>query len=1054
MKYQPLFVFLVFLSCLFMLLLMPGCQDDDDDHENDDYVDVDDDDDDDDDNDDETDPLCPEDQIDLGKQFLAQGKGEAARALFLSVLKDYPKCNDAHFGLALADQLRFFAILDDLLSLLLDPLEEKGTIDISGIVIDYAQNLLEPIVVEILENLEPCIEDESFSFELNWFPLRLLDLEIMVYAGRYDRGDALVQSGEFSMLAAALNTILSVDMGFDFQIIIDHYLSWGSMAMFDIVLDVLDMLLEMLDDPEFPNFLRLREDGAVRMPSAGLQMGHSFQYFHDGIEWVMSEPISQNHDVTGCSDRNKNNICDPTEFIKGIFYSIPYDLNQILQQVDLALRNSYWDGTSLDIYPGEPNPFLLSELNPVLAYLGLPSFLPSLKIDFGKMYSDPDPNGIHNTAKSILTIISWVLELVLQDKSEQFINQAEDWKNGEPGAVPQSLPSAGLETVTNIAALPYPAPTARTMQISSHDPTGGNEDGQFPPNHLYIDEHGEFVLFDQFGPGSIYRIQFTHTWSFIANWRLYVDDMDTPIAEGPFWMLFYLGAFEPFSRPMIENMFTASGTNFIYIPIAFEKRCKITFNVPPEYFGVTFVRYDSDMPVVSFTGNEDYTRLQSQFKNVGLDPKEDVASYTQTGSQLLDAGQQVNFLQILDEGAIWRLYLNFDPFTQETVEDLWLVAHWDGCWTPAVEAPVPEFFGSYFIEDAPKTLMMGHDGDRFYSYFPMPFWENAVLKIENRGTLPVEISWEAVIAEDAYAENAGYFAARYNEANPVPIGEDYQIALNENVVGKWVGLTHTMRGANGGWYMEGDERFYVDGSASPAVHGTGTEDYYNGGWYFIRGPFTHPMCGSPSQQSFSGYSQTGAYRLHLGDAVHYLDKVRLGIEHGGSNSYDGDHYSSVAYFYERSGTWLDQTDYLDIGSAASESSHNYEASQSQMTDPLSSFYEGEDDQIEVTDSGRIVQNESSFTLSIDPENEGIILRRRFDQFNPRQQAQIFVDGVSAGTWYSPENSKTLRWAEEDFPVPASLTAGKAAIEISVKVEGEVLWTEYAYWAFSIVQYEL
>ena len=615
--------------------------------------------------------------------------------------------------------------------------------------------------------------------------------------------------------------------------------------------------------------------------------------------------------------------------------------------------------------------------------------------------------------------------------------------------VPQGPPAVGLETVTDVAALPYLRHTARTLQLSSHDPTGGNNDGFFPPNHLYVDEHGEFVVFDAFGPGCIYRIQFTHTWSFITNLRIYVDDMEVPVIEGPFWMFFFLSAFEPFSPPLIGSMFSASGTNFSYLPIPFEKRCRITYNVPPEFFGITYVRYDGDTPVTSFTGREDDSILRRQFQSLGEDPKPDVPSFTVTGSSAVDPGEAVEMVHLTGAGAVWRLFLNIEPFTQEGVEDLWLLAYWDRGVTPAVEAPVSEFFGSRFIEDTPKTLLMGHDSGRYYSYFPMPFWEEGVLRLENRGSVPVDVSWETVVSEGSYASGAGYFKAFYQEENPVPVGRDYRFGFRQGRAGKWVGITHTMRGSLGRWYLEGDERYYVDGSASPALHGTGTEDYYNGGWYFLTGPFTEPLCGNPSHRVFPDRDLTGTYRLHVGDAVHYLGGVRLGIEHGADNSGGTEHYSSVAYFYELEVPLLQSTDTFDIGDAAEESDHDYTAIDSEVTAEMTSSYEGEDDEIPVTDSGRIFKGESRFRVSIHPENEGVVLRRRYDQFHPCQQAKVLVDGVEVGTWYTPESSQTHRWAEDDFVLPRSCTSGRESIEIRIRSEGDAHWTEFYYRVFSI-----
>ncbi|MFC1890060.1 glycoside hydrolase family 172 protein [Thermodesulfobacteriota bacterium] len=353
-------------------------------------------------------------------------------------------------------------------------------------------------------------------------------------------------------------------------------------------------------------------------------------------------------------------------------------------------------------------------------------------------------------------------------------------------------------------------------------------------------------------------------------------------------------------------------------------------------------------------------------------------------------------------------------------------------------------------EDAPKTLLMGHDCRRFYCYFPMPFRQEAVIVLENRRGVTVEVSWDVVVTVDSYSDRAGHFKAFYNEENPVAVGRDYRIGLRRDRAGKWVGLTHTMRGSHGRWYLEGDERYYVDGSATPALHGTGTEDYYNGGWYFLWGPFTEPLCGNPSHRTFPDYDQTGAYRLHVGDAVHYLDGARLGIEHGSDNSGTYDHYSSVAYYYELDTSLLQLSDTLDIGVEADESAHDYGAVDSEIVGELTSFYEGEDDEIPVTDAGRIVKGESRFRIDIDPENEGVVLRRRFDQFSPRQRARVLVDGMEVGTWYMPENSMFMRWAEDDFVLPPSSTSGRSNVEILIRPEGETDWTEFFYWLYSIV----
>ena len=41
-------------------------------------------------------------------------------------------------------------------------------------------------------------------------------------------------------------------------------------------------------------------------------------------------------------------------------------------------------------------------------------------------------------------------------------------------------------------------------------------------------------------------------------------------------------------------------------------------------------------------------------------------------------------------------------------------------------------------------------------------------------------------------------------------------------------------------YLEGDERIFIDGKLTPELYGTGTEDFYESGWYF-RGGITFDM---------------------------------------------------------------------------------------------------------------------------------------------------------------------------------------------------------------------
>ena len=622
---------------------------------------------------------------------------------------------------------------------------------------------------------------------------------------------------------------------------------------------------------------------------------------------------------------------------------------------------------------------------------------------------------------------------------------------GPGGTAPPSrftMPEPGIPWVTDIASLPVLRYGGIAGQVSSRDKTGGNDDGFSGNTQLYIDDRGEYVVFDDFGPGCIYRIWFTAVMAWAGNLKIYVDDMVVPVVDAPF-VGFFLSTVEPFLYPLTNAFHESSGGYVTYLPICYEERAKITLSVPSEFYNITYHRYDPDHPVSSFTGDEDYTLLFDQWSNPGTDPKPDLDVRTQSGTLDIPAGGSAVLVSEQGKGAVWNLFLEVDPFTDRSVSSLWLLAAWDNQPDPHVEVPLSEFFGSYYPNRSPQALLLGAEGRRLYCHLPMPYWENARVVMENRGEQDVRIDYAVDILEEAYPADAGYFSTRYHREKPTTQGRDYLFAEMEGA-GHYIGVTYTMTGDIAGTYMEGDERFSVEGSRSPAIYGTGTEDYFNGGWYYmIGGPFCNPLHGAPFRlRRVGNQSRTGSYRMHLGDLVPFFREAHLGIEHDANNGDTGDDHSSVAYFYCRPENLLTLSDELDLGEPASRTAHGYQAVGAEETGELASYFEGDDDDQLVSDQGYRVETRSEFFLDIHLANAGVLLRRQYDQFQGRQNAEVFVDSVPAGIWYDVFENPVLRWAESDIPLPASLTRGKNRIHVRIVNRGGVPWTEFGYKAFS------
>jgi hypothetical protein len=391
-----------------------------------------------------------------------------------------------------------------------------------------------------------------------------------------------------------------------------------------------------------------------------------------------------------------------------------------------------------------------------------------------------------------------------------------------------------------------------------------------------------------------------------------------------------------------------------------------------------------------------------------------------------------------------------------------------------VDSPLGEFFGSglgeYEVGSLFSAMQTSEDGS-YYSWWPMPFKEGAKVELYNGSDQEIEAGDASVTSsQDArWARglspqgDAGYFRATSRAGETVP-NRDW-VFLDTSGRGKFVGVHHTMRGLEPGrpgdgpfngirGYLEGDERVYVDGSRTPQMHGTGSEDFYEAGWYFNRGTFSAPMNGNTGHEEMGqgcDLSCDSTYRLMIGDAVPFQSALRFSMEHGPLNDEPGI-YGSTAFSYQQPKSALQRSDVLDVGDEASEAAHGYASEDPGNVQPLTSFFEGDEDTVEVTEEGRATAAPVSFTLRVERGNEGVRLRRLSDQAEAYQTAHVLVDGREVGTWRQPLGNRFKRWLQDSFELPAAATAGKRQLDVRlVPVEGAPAWHAARYEALSHVK---
>jgi hypothetical protein len=375
-----------------------------------------------------------------------------------------------------------------------------------------------------------------------------------------------------------------------------------------------------------------------------------------------------------------------------------------------------------------------------------------------------------------------------------------------------------------------------------------------------------------------------------------------------------------------------------------------------------------------------------------------------------------------------------------------------------VDAPIGEFFGSGLGENPVRSLFFAMDPDGWYSaWWPMPYAGRATVTLTNTsqykvtGMAEVTAARDTRKADDLVTGKSGYFTAISHRAEPV-MGQDWTIA-NTTGRGKFVGVSQTMEGlqpdGNTRGYLEGDERVYVDGERTPAIHGTGTEDYYESGWYFNQGTYSTPFHGNSGHEVQAGFCTVecdSAWRLHITDSIEYQNQLGFGIEHGQQNDHAAV-YGSTAFLYSAATFGARETDRIDTGSAASRAQHAYADGGAQAD--LSSVYEGDHDDIVLTDQVRSTTAPIRFDVRIDPVNRGVTLRRTSDQNVAWQSAKVVVNGKDAGRWLQPLGNNRQRWLDDNFQVPSALTFGKSKLSIELRPTGPA-WTASSYVVQSLV----
>lgn len=411
-----------------------------------------------------------------------------------------------------------------------------------------------------------------------------------------------------------------------------------------------------------------------------------------------------------------------------------------------------------------------------------------------------------------------------------------------------------------------------------------------------------FVLADVTGSGHMVRFWLTSV-SMLGEslpddevLRIYVDGDPTPRLKVPLREMLTGEAGEMFQRPF------ETGTQdhlAWYYPVSFSSHLTVTLDglgLNDAYYyqvGVVTDAQPHDAP------SQPLAERSGVRETLGGNLVTPDASMFPEQSVELEAGASKVIAELEGPATLHRLVASSRH--TDRLDDVWIEIRWDGASAPAIDVPLGELVGPVATEAslalAPGTLQL-----------PMPFAHGARIRLRNEGEESVELNVAAY--GDSWLPGGawGHLHVLRSETVP-PVREPVHPVVRVVGPGRLVGTcllleardTQRSEKPEGPMrFLEGDLTGSIDGEA--ALHGTGTEDFLDGAFYFRSGPFATPfaqvwsvdqdLSADPPEAWMKGCRWTV-----LSNAIEFSDDLELSLEVGIQDETVLGRYRSLAFVY-------------------------------------------------------------------------------------------------------------------------------------------------------------
>jgi hypothetical protein len=485
----------------------------------------------------------------------------------------------------------------------------------------------------------------------------------------------------------------------------------------------------------------------------------------------------------------------------------------------------------------------------------------------------------------------------------------------------QAVAVAGDETrfideLYKIELLPRLNPGESCKMFSSYDRTGGNDDG-FSGKYSILrkEKDGSSVLAEMQGPGCIQRMHFPHSEYSVPGLmgrkgehiRIYLDGSEKPALDVPLEDIFH-GKLEGFPKPISD---TAIGGFYCYVPIPYKKSCKVVVDGSAvKFVQIVYRTFPTDKGIETFQYPPTESQREAMAKAaktwascgnlaaLGVDESNKVEK-----AFSLKAGESLDWE--LPEGPqmVRALRVKLAPEQIDAAGDARLQITWDGAAQPAVDVPLDYFYCQAKKPILFQSLLAGANDQGWYNFMPMPYRKSGKITLKAAKPLDGTISLVTQPLDTDVSEDLGYLHAVYNESLPTKKDVFHPYVKREGR-GRFIGVYLATDGKNESkmpTWLEGDEWFTCDNEVR--IHGTGTEDSFNGGWYAVpgrlNGPGATPISGFPVYRKEKGtdLDVAVAFRWYLTDPIAYEKSLDAKLEHGPTNDVNAN-YRTTAFFYD------------------------------------------------------------------------------------------------------------------------------------------------------------